>query len=47
MPLALAKAFALLLAGLTLTGCVAAVGAGGAVAVDTALENEQGGDGLF
>ncbi|MEO0911808.1 MAG: hypothetical protein AAFY59_02295 [Pseudomonadota bacterium] len=33
--------------GLSLSGCVAAIGAGGAVAVDSALENERGGDGLF
>ncbi len=41
------RTLALILACLTLTGCVAAIGAGGAVAVDAALENERGGDGLF
>ena len=38
---------ALILSTLTLTGCVAAIGAGGAVAVDSVMEEEQGGDGLF
>ncbi len=48
MPWKLTLSLALLLGVMNLSGCVAAaVGAGGAIVVDSALENERGGDGLF
>ena len=38
---------AALLAAFQISGCAVAVGAGGAIIVDDALEQENGGDGLF
>lgn len=40
-------AFGLLLALPLLSACAAAVGAGAAVVADEAIEQEEGGDGLF
>jgi len=48
MPAPLAKALATLLTLAALTACAPLlVGGAGAIVVDEALEQEQGGDGLF
>ncbi len=48
MPAPLAKALATLLALATLTACAPLiVGGAGAIVADEAIEQEQGGDGLF